>query len=722
MAEQLSASKLAAPQFQNEDDDAIQRRTFRDYYIILRERLWIALPLAILVGVSVGYWQARVPPMYAATATMQFEKPTTVVTTQGVIDAAVHSDLDINTYIQDMQSNKVRALVLSSFTPEEQAVIMRPFLKKAAPGQPPPAFGGQFLGNLIVEPVRSSFLIRITVQHADPEAAAIIANKYVNKFMDYIIANTGDANDYATSYLTNQAATLQAASEEAANRLAKYLRDRGLVSLDKSLDSVSDSLKLVQSNLTQARIDLLGLETTLSQIAQFQAQKRNLLDIDYIAKHGNVSALRGQLDKLQQDKAMLAERYLERHPKIIDINQQIATVQAQLDREIGQAIADLQTTLAADRDRVKGLEQEEADDEKQEMALQGMRVEYNSLKTQADVTQANYTAILDRLNETNTTKNIEKLPVHPLDNAVPGYTPYQPDIHKIVRTSIGLGAIVFIGVAMGLSFIDDRIKSAWDVEAFIGVNLLGIIPDLSSMKSEDKHSLVLNHQQTPGVEAFLGVYSAVKIQSKLDYPKSILVTSTIPGEGKTLVSSNLAGCFARHAKRTLLIDCDLRRPMLHRHFKQQNNLGLIPWFESGASLDGTLSSNPHLGITKLSENFWVLTSGGRSKSPTSMLEQPVFGQLLEKLKKEFDVVVVDSPPMGAVTDALLIAERTDEVIYVCRFNRAYRKHIKLYIRALLTSKNAVLGIVLNGLSPRRIEYYSNYRYYRSYKKYYGSQT
>src|SRR6185312_11158494 len=107
MAE-LSASKLSAGRSPEEEDDAIQRRTFRDYYIILRERLWIALPLAVLVAVSVGYWQARVPAMYAATATMQFDKPSTIVTTQGVTDASVHNEFDINTYIQEMQSGKVR--------------------------------------------------------------------------------------------------------------------------------------------------------------------------------------------------------------------------------------------------------------------------------------------------------------------------------------------------------------------------------------------------------------------------------------------------------------------------------------------------------------------------------------------------------------------------------------------------------------------------------------
>ena len=220
----------------------------------------------------------------------------------------------------------------------------------------------------------------------------------------------------------------------------------------------------------------------------------------------------------------------------------------------------------------------------------------------------------------------------------------------------------------------------------------------------------------------MGIYSAVKIHSKLDFPKSILVTSTIPGEGKTLVSCNLAGSFARHGRVTLLVDCDLRRPMLHRHFNKENETGLIKWFESGASTEGDLLTNPHLGLTSVGENLFLLTSGGRSKTPTKLLESPAFAQLLDRFKQHFELVVIDSPPMGAVTDALLIAERADEVIYVCRFIRAYRKHIRLYIKALRSGKNEILGLVLNGLSPRRIEYYSNYRYYRSYKKYYGSQS
>jgi capsular exopolysaccharide synthesis family protein len=311
------------------------------------------------------------------------------------------------------------------------------------------------------------------------------------------------------------------------------------------------------------------------------------------------------------------------------------------------------------------------------------------------VAKSYYMEILDRLNQTTTSKNLDKISLHPLDRAtVPG-SPISPNISAITRTSAGLGVLTFLGIAIGLGFIDDRVKSAWDVESFIGVHLLGIIPQLGAVRNDEKFNLAdTDSGSESGNEAFLGLYSSVKIQSKLDFPKSILVTSTIPGEGKTLISCNLAICFARHGKRTLLMDCDLRRPMLHRHFSQQNATGIISWFEQSGELEGDILTNPQLGIVKLADNLWLLTSGGRSKSPTQLLENPIFPQLLERLKRQFDLVVIDSPPMGAVTDSTLIAERTDEVIYVCRFNRASRKHVKLYIRALREGNRVLLELPL----------------------------
>jgi succinoglycan biosynthesis transport protein ExoP len=709
-----------APAHSDREEELAERRTLRDYYIILRERVWIALPLALLISVGYGYWKLREQPRYSATATLQFEKPDNAIVGARVIDVGVQNEYDINTYIQILHSGRLEAKVKESFSPEELAVLRRTSLKNAQPGTVPSAVGIP-LGFKTVESVRNSFMIRISVNHDDPEAAMIVANHYSKAFMDHIFANNAGANDSAVEYLQGEAARLKLETAAADEKLQAYMKKHQLLSLDSNKDVVTEKLKRINGSLTESSLRLREVENQVAQVEDFVKHGKNLLEIGFIGGNGTIPALRAALNSVVQRRELLTERYLERHPLMISLTSEIETTREQLDKAIEQAIAELRVRLAEHKKSVDTYKDELRKAEDESMRLGDLSVEYSSLQREASAAKSNYMAVLDRLSQTRTTRNFDKIPIHPLDAATPGGL-VSPNKGAITRTCVGMGFLIFIGVAVGLSFIDDRIKSAWDVESFIGANLLGIIPDLASMKDEEKYTLLLDNAQAPGVEAFLSVYSSIKIHSKLDFPKSILVTSTIPGEGKTLISCNVAGSFARHGKKTLLVDCDLRRPMLHRHFKQQNAAGLITWFEGGSPLEGDLANNPTLGIIKVGENLSLLCSGGRSKSPTELLESPVFGQLLERLKREFDLIIVDSPPLGAVTDSLLIAERIDEVVYVCRFNRAYRKHIRLFMRALRSGKNEILGVVLNGLSPRRIEYYSNYRYYRSYKKYYGAQT
>ncbi len=701
------------------DEEIVENRTLRDYYIILRERLWVALPLALLVAISIGYYQSRTTPLYRSSATLQIEKPEKVVTSQEVVDTGINSDIDLNTYLQVIASAKMRTRVQESLTPKEREILQRPYLKDLPPGAAPPT--GLDLGSMSVQSVRSTFLVSISVSHRDPDAAALLANRYIEQFIESLLENVSGGHDYAVKFLRDRATQLQEEARVAEQKLQDYMRAKNLVSLDNSTNIAQARLSSVNSALQNARLERITVEEQFGLVERYRLENRNLLEITSIAGYGSVPDLSRQLETLRRDQSLLAERYLERHPKMINVGNAIAVASRQLDDAIALAVADLKTSLERARSNEKTLELEYAAQEKEQLRLRDLSIEYRSLENQAQVAKNNYSQILDRLTQATTCKYLEKIPVRPLDMAQPANKPYTPDLSRIARTAIGVGLLVFFGVAIGLSFMDDRIKSAWDIEHFIGVNLLGIIPDLSALPDTEKHNILLANRNSSGVEPFLGVYSSVKIHSKLDFPKSILVTSTIPGEGKTLVSSNLAGSFSRHGKSVLLIDCDLRRPMMHRHFDRSNENGLITWFENGAHLDGDLIRNAHLGITSIGENLSLLTSGGRSKTPTQLLENPVFGQLLDKLKKHYDLIIVDSPPLGAVTDSLLIAERVDEVIYVCRFNRAFRKHIRLYIKALRSGKNELLGIVLNGLTPRRIEYYSNYRYYRSYKKYYATQ-
>src|ERR1035438_4498190 len=451
-------------------DVAIERRTLRDYYVILREHLWISLPIAIVVALAFFYTQARKTRIYEAVASLQFEKPETVVTSQGVVDPSVRSDIDLNTYIHDINSNRLRSSVVQSFTPAERAILERAALKRLPQGSPPPPVGA-LLGSIDPEPLRNSYLITIAVRHEDPEAAALVANRYVEKFMDYLFESVGGKNEEAVTYLKGRAEQLREDAGGAEKQLQDYMRQHNLVSLDKSIDIVSDRLKSVNTALTNARLEMLGVEELVQQVAEFKNSGKELLEISYIASHGAVPALKTQLSDAEQTQSLLMERYPERHPKVIDNANRIAVTKTELGKAVELAIADLNTRLSSARDSVRSLEKEYASQEAEELSLRALSVDYNSLQSRATVAKSYYMEILDRLNQTTTFKNLDKISLHPLDRAQVPSSPISPNVGAITRTSVGLGVLVFLGVAIGLGFVDDRVKSAWDVESFIGAHL-----------------------------------------------------------------------------------------------------------------------------------------------------------------------------------------------------------------------------------------------------------
>ena len=194
------------------EEDVIERRSLRDYYIILRERLWIALPLALTIAVGIAYYQSRETPLYRSSATMQIEKPEKVVTTQEVVETGVSTDAELNTYLQVISSGKIRTRVLESLTPQERQILQRPALKDLPAGSAPPT--GVDLGCLSVNSIRSTFLINVSVVHRDPEAAALLANRYVQQFIQSLLDKVGGSNEYAVEYLQKRATQLLEQAKE----------------------------------------------------------------------------------------------------------------------------------------------------------------------------------------------------------------------------------------------------------------------------------------------------------------------------------------------------------------------------------------------------------------------------------------------------------------------------------------------------------------------------
>ena len=312
-------------------------------------------------GVWVTILQARKAPIHERRSTsLQFEKPETVVTSQGVVDPSVRSDLDLNTYIRDIDSNRLRASVVQSFTASERAILERAALKHLPPGATPPPVEA-LLGNLDAEPLRNSYLITIAVRHEDPQAAQLVANRYVDEFMNYLFESVGGKNEEAVTYLKSRSEQLRKDAEETEKQLQDYMRQHDLVSLDKSIDIVSDRLKADNAALTSARLELLSTEELVQEVAAFKKGNQNLLEISYIATHGAVPALKSQLNEAEQTQALLMERYLPSAPQGHRQREQDRGHQGPAQTGPSTlAIADFDTRLAAARDSVADLEREYA--------------------------------------------------------------------------------------------------------------------------------------------------------------------------------------------------------------------------------------------------------------------------------------------------------------------------------------------------------------------------
>ena len=267
------------------------------------------------------------------------------------------------------------------------------------------------------------------------------------------------------------------------------------------------------------------------------------------------------------------------------------------------------------------------------------------------------------------------------------------------------------GFAFFVAFIDDRVKSSFDIEGVVGLPLVGIIPQIKRMEQADKAQIVVNNADRQVAEAFLTLHSSLRLKDESKSAKCILITSTIPGEGKSFTTTNLALTFAAHGEKVIVVDCDLRKPNIHKSFRVENLKGVIDVCAGTSTLDDVV-------MRGLQPNFDILPAGGRAKNPTQILNSKGFELMISDLRKRYDRVFIDTPPLAAVSDALIILPLMDGSIFTIFFTKVRRKAAQFSAKKLLDANVPNFGAVLNGLNLAVSGYYYAQYYDKSYKDYY----
>lgn len=448
------------PHSSNERVEAQSRPIARRNFLGWRKRIGIALLFAVIAAVGFAYLQKRQTPRYTARATMRFEKPDSATDTIGakeILDG--DAALGIETLVEILRSTFLRTRVVESFTPEERKSLERVLRKRTTSNENLLA-SGEWLGDLEFSRIGRSQLILVEVTHENPEAAALVANRYVAHLINHFTQSAAGMTGSAVDFLKERLETLQRESEQAAQDLQRYQQANNLITLRTSQDIVAQNLATVSAKLTQDRLALAEIEIAARQAESFRSEKKDLFAIPYFANHGSVPVLKAQLSALLNEQTLLGVRYLERHYKMVEIADKIRGTEEQLEKAVELAGLALKTQLDEIRQRIKSLEAEYTLREKENVSLRALSDDYNRLEIQADAKKASYLAALNRFNAALTTPGRPTIPISPLDSATVPTAPVIANVKSIAQRSAGFGALVFLGFVVALSWFERRSRTA----------------------------------------------------------------------------------------------------------------------------------------------------------------------------------------------------------------------------------------------------------------------
>ena len=484
-----------------------------------------------------------------------------------------------------------------------------------------------------------------------------------------------------------------------------------MVSLDQRKDILTERLKAISVHLTQIQSQAEEARIRWEQIKAAKEVGADLTAIPNIGNDLSVRKLKEDLANLKITEAQLLQRYLPGHPKVREIDQQIAQATSQLNLMVDGVVKTIENDYLTWKQNVEQAQADLKTEEARSLELDRAAVAYGEVEREYKIAEQMLQNLISRMAELTMTSAMQSLNARILDLAKAPKIPILPNVPLFLALGTAGGAFIGIILAFVVARFDDRMQSPLDVEHVLGLPLIGVIPH---SKLEDPQALAkaaITGADSVIEESLRGLQALLNLKEDIQKYKTILITSTIPSEGKSFLSVNLAYLFAGKGERVCLLDCDLRKPSQHRLLGTQNVRGMIELIEKGPALYDEIK-------VQITPNLDFVASGGRSSKSTRLLMDKNFNLLLLELKKKYDRIIIDTPPVGVLSDALVTLQLVDSWLYVVEFNRAKKQMVSACVAKMHDSKVPSLGVVMNGvkIGTTGYSYYGNY-YYGSYHQY-----
>ena len=658
------------------------------YYAALVWRHRAFLGACALVGLLLGLVVALVQtPEYRAAVLMQIEPPPP--TFASVSDALL---VGAGNYWQNTDFYNTQFKVLRSKGLGEK-VVTRLKLTDREPFKTSTDAASLFMSHVGVEPVPESRLVYVSVTHREPREAALWANTLADVYIEQSLATRLESARKAMEWLEERLTDTQKGMRAAQDKLFQSYRTQDLFVPEGSASAVSTSITRLSDDFVQAQARRIAIEAALKQAREMQGRGEDLDALPQVATDGTVGAFNAQLAGLGVELGRLAEKYKEGHPEVQKVKAQAEQLRKAKRARALQILDGLTAEFVQLRKRETEL-RGAIDSQRTQAANQSRKVtELETLRKEADSAKGLYEVLLQKLNETDIAASIRSNNVSVVDQASAPTFPVRPQKRQSAMAGLLIGLLAGLGLVLVRDYLGNTIRDPEEIERYLHLDLLAAVPRYE----EENDSLA--------TEAYQNLRTALLFARRDDSGQVVLVTGTAPQEGKTTTIVNLARLLAGSGEKTVVVDCDLRRAQMHQRLGLTREPGFTDFFVRHEPLSALLRPTA-------TPNLFVLTAGPLPPNPPALLARKALGDLLEELKRSFEWVLVDSPPLASVTDALLLARHADHALLVVQHNKVDKKLVKRSAAALRKATPNLLGVVLNVVDVRA----------RSYQYYYYPQS
>jgi len=602
-------------------------------------------------------------------------------------------------------------------SPPLQTADSDPVEPNAASTEIAPDLIDAYIDRLQIAPVQRTRLVKIAFSTPDPDLAARVANMHARAYLEQGIERRSHANEEARNFLQGKLAELKDRVEKSEAALNRYRRDRGIISLDNRENIVVDRLAALNKRLTEAEADRIGLE------AQTRLIRKNEYEaLPAVIDNRLIQTLKGDLARLAGERADLATQLKPGEPALDQLQAKVQQTRRRLQQEIQRTVAGIKSAYIATKQKEDELRAKMEQQKTAALSLKDASVDYAILAREVDTNRQLYDSVLQRLKEMEVVTALRASNVSVIDQAVAPLQPSRPRKGLSLLFSAVLGLVGGVGLAFFVEYLNNTLRTSQEVERYLHLPSLGMIPDFvhsarhgsSSPEPASPDVQLLNGSAAQAgfvlahdpfsitTEAYRILRTTLLVAQAETPPKTLLFTSGMHGEGKTVTAVNTAAVLAQIGVRVLLIDADLRCSACHTVLGVENKSGLAE------VLAGRWDPSDVIRPT-VSEHLFVLSSGSVPSNPAELVGSKQMRAILAALQEQYDYILIDSPPVMLASDAMLLATMVDGVVLVANAQRTPKQVVREARTRLTCAQAKILGVVLNQLNIRHREYAYYYR-------------